>query len=116
MSTCQINRESVSKGIKTSVKNKLKDSKVFSEKNDIFYPLGDADYQSVVDDINDSYGDELVMPMNTSKPQFAIVEPSDRLVTNYLNNLPEDVETELRRMTKSPQFKAWFGDWELLKE
>ncbi len=117
MAQCEINRKTVARGIITSTKNKLKDSGIFVEKADLFLPKPEvSDYQSIVDSINDSFGEQIIMPMNETSPKFAVTEPSDYLVTRYLNNLPEEVSEELMKVTKTPQFKAWFGDWELLKE
>lgn len=86
--TCEINRDTVSNGIKSSASNRMKMSGLFDWEEDNFSPKSEqSDYQSVVDDINKSFQEEIVMevenPLGTHF--YTVVEPSDKLINSYLN-------------------------------
>ena len=61
-------------------------SDMFTQENDLFLVKDElSDYQQVVDDINTSFSEELVLKMGM-QPIFAIVEPSEYLVNKYLSS------------------------------
>lgn len=85
--SCIIDYNSVSKGVKNSVKKKLTDSKLFRVDEDIAYAIEESDYQSVVDEINKSFKEDLVVPYKGNI--FRITNPSSSLVQRYIDFFSE---------------------------
>ena len=69
---CKIDYNSVSKGIKTSVKKTLTTSKLFRIDEDVVNALPETGYQDVIDNINTSFGETLLNmhPMLLRTGQF----------------------------------------------
>lgn len=81
--SCPVNRDTVSNGIQAYAAEALHDSLLFTEKDELFYVKDElSDYQSVVDEINTSFKEDVVMQFN-NQPIFAVVEPSDNLIDKY---------------------------------
>ena len=115
--SCTVTRGSIISGVQEDVKNRLLGSSVFIEQDELFIPKeGVENYQSVVNEINIHFGEEIVMPMNDPEPKFAIVEPSDKLIHQYFETADDEELNDLRRKTKTPQFRQWFGNWETVKD
>ena len=85
--SCIIDYNSVSKGVKNSVKKKLTDSKLFRVDEDIAYAIEESDYQSIIDEINKSFKEDLVVPYKGSI--FRITNPSPSLVQRYIDFFSE---------------------------
>lgn len=84
--TCDINKNTVKNGIVNSVRRSMIFSDMFTYNDDMFTIKDESsDYQQVVDDINTSFSEELVLRMGM-QPIFAIVEPSEHLVNKYLSS------------------------------
>lgn len=82
--SCKIDYNSVSKGIKTSVKKTLTASRLFTIDENVATALPESDYQGVVDDINKSFGENIV---NQYKGNiFVITDPSSQLVQQYIDH------------------------------
>ena len=56
--SCIIDYNSVSKGVKNSVRKKLVDSRLFRVDEDIAYAIEESDYQSAVDEISKSFKED----------------------------------------------------------
>lgn len=81
--SCIIDYNSVSKGVKNSVRKKLVDSRLFRVDEDIAYAIEESDYQSVVDEINKSFKEDLVVPYKGNI--LRIANPSSSLVQKYID-------------------------------
>lgn len=82
---CKVNRGTISKGIQQSAKRSLDFSELFDMQDEIYTPKDQqSDYQSVIDRINSSFREEVVMQFNDTLPLFTVVEPSDKLINAYL--------------------------------
>lgn len=81
--SCIIDYNSVSKGIKNSVKKKLTESKIFKIDEDIVTAIEESDYQQVIDNINKSFGENLVVQYKGNI--FRIASPSQSLVQKYID-------------------------------
>jgi hypothetical protein len=115
--SCTVTRGSIVKGITEDVQNRLVESGKFSEQDNTFIPKVDSeDYQTVVDGINTHFGEEIVMSTNDIEPMFAIVEPSDKLIHGFFRDADQEGVNDLRRKTKTPHFRQWFGNWESISE
>lgn len=76
----------------------MKFSNLFDNKEDNFSPKSeDNGYQEVIDDINRSFNEEIIMRYNNTSPLFTIVEPSDKLINAYL---PWQFPTNSVKLTK----------------
>lgn len=121
MSTCPLNRTTVRNGIHNSIKNSLNSSKVFAEVEEGFIPDINSDYQTVINNINNSFKEVMVMKSGFGDPIYMISEPSNRLIDSYLT--PENiVKYELKSVdtlstSKAKQIfeKGEKNDWPLDK-
>lgn len=82
--SCKIDYNSVSKGIKTSVKKTLTTSKLFIIDEDVVNALPETGYQDVIDNINTSFGENVVSHYKGNV--FTINDPSSTLVQKYIDH------------------------------
>lgn len=95
---CEVNRDTISKGIKESARMRLETSGLFDVQDEIYTPKSqESDYQSVVDTINQDFQENLVMKFNDTLPIYAIVDPSDKLINAYI---PWQFPTTASKMSK----------------
>jgi hypothetical protein len=82
--SCPVNSETIKNGIFQYAENQLEQSTFFEREGDLFLIKDeDSDYQSVIDGINISFGETLVMKL-MYQPYVAILEPSAALIIKYL--------------------------------
>lgn len=83
--SCEISKHTIANGIETYVKEKMDDSNLFDYKDELFTIKDEnSNHQRVVDVINQSFAEELIMKMG-SQPIYAIASPSDTLINQYLH-------------------------------
>lgn len=92
MSTCPINRTTVRNGIETAVSSQLDKSGKFTKEGDLYIPIQGTDFATLINDINNSYGENMVMPTTLDTDGFMIADPSDRLLDKYLDRVTPVVE------------------------
>src|SRR5688572_17060871 len=86
MATCEINRTTVINGINSHIRRQMEFSDLFTYEDDLFTIKDESsNFQEVVNNINISFGEELVMRFG-HQPIFAIAEPSDSLVNRYIRS------------------------------
>lgn len=82
--SCKIDYNSVSKGIKNSVKKTLIASKLFTIDDDVVTSLLDSDNQGIIDNINTSFGENIVSHYKGNV--FVINDPSATLAQKYIDH------------------------------
>lgn len=86
---CSVNRETIKNGILEAVRNRLTQSKMFSEKDGVYTPDLTTDYQSVIDNINSQFKEEIIMKFYNGD-DYVVVDPSPRLLNQYEMSFQED--------------------------
>lgn len=111
MLKCEINRTTVTNGIYSNVRRQMEFSNLFNYENEMFEVKDEtSDYQEVIDSINQSFGEELVVKFS-SQPIFAVADPSDTLVNKYLTSsiFKEEVASASPDELLSPKQQALFS-------
>lgn len=94
MASCEINRETVARGINKNIEDKLESSGLFDKVEDTYVPKSKGDaYLDLIAEINQSYGEDMVMPADTFNESFLISQPSNRLINRYLP-VTVDIQSE----------------------
>lgn len=107
--TCKINSKTVKDSIKSTISKSLIQSKLFKVEEELVTPLYEvADIQTVIDQINKNFGEDIVVPFSTI---FRIGDPSDDLIQKYIDYFdktyaPKPTVAPVSELLKKGQFQG----------
>lgn len=92
MAQCEISRTTISNGIKKAVRDEIDKSTLFEGQDDVYTPKDlDSDYQRVINDINTSFKEEIIVDSSNPDASYTIVDPSETLINKYLPPQQEEM-------------------------